>query len=88
MVGAWGGAVVVVTGVTAERPFDPREWNSEEHKRDEVGDDECATAICSCLHGESEKVAEPDCRTCDSENDSEFGTPVFTIVCHVHFPRI
>jgi len=75
----------VVAGVTAERPFNPGERNPEEHKRNEVGDDECAAAIGSCLHRESKKIAKTDCGTCNCEDDPEFGTPAFTIICHVLF---
>ena len=79
---ARGSAVALPARVAAECPFHPRERDAQQEEGDEVGDDECATAVSGCLYRESKEVAEPDCRTGDSEDDSYFGAPVFTIVLH------
>ena len=79
---ARGGAVALPARIAAECPFHPRERDAQQEEGDEVGDDECATAVGGRLYGESKEVAEPDRRTGDSEDDSNLGTPVFTILVH------
>jgi hypothetical protein len=83
---AWGGAVVLVTGCAAKRPFHPRKGNAQKQEGDEVGDNECATTVCGCLHRESQEVAESDGGTRDSENHAQLRTPVVSRAFHFSHP--
>jgi hypothetical protein len=74
--------VVVEACRTAQSPFHPGEGNAQEQECDEVGDNEGTAAVGGCLYGESKEVAETYGGTCHSEDYTDLGTPIFSIVLH------
>lgn len=59
-----------MSAVATDGPFDPHEWDSEEEKSDEVGDEE-GTAVLCAEAWESEEVAEPDGVSCHGQHKTD-----------------
>ena len=74
--------VVMEACSTAQGPFHPREGNAQKQEGDEVRDNESSATIGGCLYGESKEVSEAYGRPCDSEDYTDLGTPIFSIVLH------